>query len=112
MFYSRLRWKIKDLQDEINKLNCEALCREKDISGYIEKIRCLEDDLFAVKNKNEYLTREMNMMQGRRSDLLELRSQIDALLKENKELTDENKELRKKGDCPCNKRINSKKSKI
>lgn len=125
MFYNRLRWKIHDLEDEVSNLidrndTLTMRCKisDEEIKVLRNKIKVLQEDLEVAKfdlemeekqhasaekeverlhGENNRLKYDLNMMQGWRSDTIELKDQIAALKKENKE-------LRNKCGCPCKNR--------
>lgn len=140
MFYNRLRWKIHDLEEERSNLILKTdtltmSCRvsEEEIKVLRNNIKYLQEELDMAKcdlemeevqkasaeeeierliGENNRLKHDLEMMQGRWNEIIDRKAHIKSLQNEIEELKSENKELRKKCGCPCNKRINSKKSKI
>ena len=112
MFYSRLRWKIKDLKDEATKLKLEVLERGRLLGLWQQRCHVAEGDVRYLEKKISALQNEFDnarMTNDKLScDLIMTEEQLTSANEEIKRLLEENdylrELLRKKGGCPCDKR--------
>lgn len=98
MFYSRLRWKIHDLEQE----NKTLIDRNDSLSGQCKKFA---DDAYYAKEKARFLEDENEVL---KHDLAIVEEQLTVANDEIRRLQKESdhlwKRLKKKGCCPCDQR--------
>lgn len=101
MFYSRLRWKIHDLEDEVRRLINRNDTLTMRWSKENERANFLTGKITALKHELEITQMAKDELS---CDLVMTEEQLTSANEEIKRLLEENEELRKKGGCPCDKR--------
>lgn len=112
MFYSKLRWKIKDLEEQLKEANegknhWRNAYNEK-YYGYMtyeKEVRVLREAVSKLAEEKKQLLSDVEVLNH---DLDMAGQQFEAANEEIKRLQEENdrlqEQLRKKGGCPCDKR--------